>query len=271
MTVCPSCQAQNTDTATYCARCGQPVRRTAAGAMDAGAPVSQGQMKGLAITSLVFGILSIPTLGCLGVGALVAIVCGIIALVKAKNEPVRYGGKGMAIGGIVTGALSFLFIPFIGVIAAVAIPSLLRARVSANEAAAIGDVRAVMSAQAAYQSANGGYYGALECLGAPSSCIPGYDGPTFLDPMLASGGPKSGYRRTMHLGPAADPGRIGRPASPTRVMGFAYVAVPLTQGQTGVRGFCGDARGIICYTADGSEPEVVDGECQVGPSCGALR
>jgi hypothetical protein len=35
--------------------------------------------KGLAITSLVLGIISIPTLGLLGVGAIAAIVLGSIA------------------------------------------------------------------------------------------------------------------------------------------------------------------------------------------------
>ena len=51
-----------------------------------------------------------------------------------------------------------IVVAIIGIIAAIAIPSLLRARVSANESATIGDIRTVISAQAAYQSANGGFY-----------------------------------------------------------------------------------------------------------------
>ena len=51
-----------------------------------------------------------------------------------------------------------IVVAIIGIIAAIAIPSLLRARVSANESATIGDIRTVISAQAAYQSANGGWY-----------------------------------------------------------------------------------------------------------------
>src|SRR5438045_8773993 len=51
-----------------------------------------------------------------------------------------------------------IVVAIIGIIAAIAIPSLLRARVSANESATIGDIRTVISAQAAYQSANAGYY-----------------------------------------------------------------------------------------------------------------
>ena len=61
-----------------------------------------------------------------------------------------------------------IVVAIIGIIAAIAIPSLLRARVSANEAATLGDIRTVISAQAAYQSANGGFYeGGLDCLTAP--------------------------------------------------------------------------------------------------------
>ena len=51
-----------------------------------------------------------------------------------------------------------IVVAIIGIIAAIAIPSLLRARVSANESATIGDIRTVISSQAAYQSANGGWY-----------------------------------------------------------------------------------------------------------------
>ena len=62
-----------------------------------------------------------------------------------------------------------IVVAIIGIIAAIAIPSLLRARVSANESATIGDIRTVISAQAAYQSANGGWYASdIVCLNAPT-------------------------------------------------------------------------------------------------------
>ena len=52
-----------------------------------------------------------------------------------------------------------IVVAIIGIIAAIAIPSLLRARVSANESATIGDIRTVISAEAAYHSANAGSTG----------------------------------------------------------------------------------------------------------------
>ena len=45
-----------------------------------------------------------------------------------------------------------IVVAIIGIIAAIAIPGLLRARMSGNEASAIGSLRAINSGQAAYSS-----------------------------------------------------------------------------------------------------------------------
>lgn len=77
-------------------------------------PVAQQQ--GLAIASLVLGIVSITVGWCCSFGILtspIAIILGIISLVQIKNDPNRYGGKGMAIGGIATGALYFVVLALI--------------------------------------------------------------------------------------------------------------------------------------------------------------
>ena len=108
-----------------------------------------------------------------------------------------------------------IVVAIIGIIAAIAIPSLLRARVSANEAATIGDIRTVISSQAAYQSANGGWYeGTFTCLNAPmlGTCIPNYptNAPTFLDSQLASMLSKSGYDRSFLGGQTPRPTSTGR-------------------------------------------------------------
>ena len=51
-----------------------------------------------------------------------------------------------------------IVVAIIGILAAIAIPSLLRARVSANEAQAIGDTRTVMSAKITYATNNCGFF-----------------------------------------------------------------------------------------------------------------
>src|SRR5512145_510523 len=96
-----------------------------------------------------------------------------------------------------------IVVAIIGIIAAIAIPSLLRARVSANESATIGDIRTVISGEAAYQSANAGWYDQISCLTvAGSTCIPNYptNAPTFLDSNIGALNPKSGYDRTFNEG-----------------------------------------------------------------------
>jgi len=146
-----------------------------------------------------------------------------------------------------------IVVAIIGIIAAIAIPSLLRARVAANEAATIGDTRTVISAQAAYQSANAGYYDrALTCLSAPSACIPNYPSgaPTFLDSQLANTMSKSGYVRFFSPAAVANPLPAG--ASPSSTTTFVYAASPSAPNQTGVRAFAADSGGVICYTTNGA-------------------
>lgn len=67
---------------------------------------------GLATGALVLGIVSIPTL-CVCVGpllGLLAVVLGVVALVRAGGDPTRYAGKGRAIGGIITGVVGVLLV-----------------------------------------------------------------------------------------------------------------------------------------------------------------
>ena len=233
------------------------------------APAGPPLREGMARASLILGILALPTVGCLGVGALAAIVLGLVAFTRANRDPQEYGGKGLAVAGIATGAASILVAPFfLGIIAAIAIPSFLRARVSANEAATMADIRAVIQAEAELQKLNDGYFGPPRCLLAPSQCVPSHSGPPLVDPAVMPGsasgsGPRparNGYVRAFHLGPPAS----GGPVPDGRLMAVAYTAVPEKVGQSGVRGFCGDTTGRICFTTDGSEPEVTDGVCDPG-------
>ncbi len=78
----------------------------------------------------------------------------------------------------------------IGIIAAIAIPSLLAARRSATESAAVSSLRTISSAQATYQSSAGGgtNYGTLANLGTEK----------LIDATLATG-TKGGYTFTSSL------------------------------------------------------------------------
>jgi prepilin-type N-terminal cleavage/methylation domain-containing protein len=145
-----------------------------------------------------------------------------------------------------------IVVAIIGIIAAIAIPSLLRARVSANEAQAIGDTRTVMSAAATYASLNCGFFAPnLSCMtkeGGGAICIPNYpaSAPQFLGADIARGGPyvKSGYNRSYASAGAA--AGVGASCDPNSVVDYCYIAFPVSM-LTGVRSFSGGAAGAI-YT-----------------------
>ena len=145
-------------------------------------------------------------------------------------------------------ATMLMMVAVIGIIAAIAIPSLLRARVSANESTAIGDLRTMVSAQATYESVAGSY-GVPDCLAAPSQsgCVMGYSAsqPAFLD-RAQTVTTRSGYRRIFVPG-ETKPTR----ANPHGIATYCYAAVPLQPGQSGVRSFATDHTGMICVDRSG--------------------
>lgn len=201
-----------------------------------------------------------------GILAFVGLGIGVHALVQALRRPRGQGRKGAAVVAIVANLCVLC-------VAAVALHSLLRAKLSALESATLGDIRTVISAQAAYRQENDGLYEPrLGCLAEPATCLAEYpmSGRPFLEPALASLEAKSGYRRAFYPGPSAAvrPALRGRPRAPG-MTGFAYTAVPIAY--EGMRAFCGDATGRICFRRDGREPGVTPGgRCDLS-TCEELR
>jgi len=116
------------------------------------------------------------------------------------------------------------------VIAAIAIPNLMRSRIAANEASAVGSLRAINSAEATYNiTYNSSFTCSLTALGPPSSGGTASSGAAgLLDSNLASG-TKSGYAFT----PATCT------TSATGIVTFyQWVASPVAPGTSGSRFFC---------------------------------
>ena len=143
----------------------------------------------------------------------------------------------------------------IGIVAAIATPSLLRARMSGNEASAIGSLRSIVSGEASYASscARGGYAITLEDLASPPA------GATqgFISPDLQTTGvTKSGYTVSLAKDAAPDVSDIGSAATTcnssvgTPATSYFANADPLTPGGTGVRYFATDSRGAIVFALD---------------------
>lgn len=125
------------------------------------------------------------------------------------------------------------------------------------EGVAIGDLRAMISAQAAYASVNGDAHGPPECLVRPAQGLPGYQGPVFLDPAFLRP-VRAGYLHVFLAGPPPSPPRPGSYAA------WAYVALPVDPGFSGGRGFCANESGELFVIAADRLPTITDGRCPPG-------
>lgn len=197
------------------------------------------------------------------IGILGGPVLALVAVHLANSRPGECGGDRVAAAGIGVAGLA-LVVFWLG--------SALHSRYQWNEYRTVADLREMIRAQRQYSAMNGGLYDIPDCLSAPAECLPsaGADAPAFLEQSMAEqlrdGLIKNGYVRHFRLGPPASPEEIAAAgASPTSVKSFAYVAVPMTPGESGLLGFCGDSSDRICFTVDGSAPPLVGGLC--APTC----
>ena len=152
-----------------------------------------------------------------------------------------------------------IVVAIIGIIAAIAVPGLLRARMSGNESAAIGSLRAITSAEAAYASTAGGGGFAIKLAVLAAACPGTSQG--FISPDLsADPSTKTGYTITLAdstVGTAADAaddcnGKKSR-------KGYYATAIPINFGTTGQRGFSTAALGSIFVTGNGTAPPETGG------------
>jgi prepilin-type N-terminal cleavage/methylation domain-containing protein len=148
-----------------------------------------------------------------------------------------------------------IVVAIIGIIAAIAVPGLLRARMSGNEASAIGSLRAINSAESTFSSSCGanGYAQDLADLAKP----PANSTAGFISPDLASNGvTKSGYIVNL----AKDTGAATITVAANTCNGSTNDAVsayyaeahPVTVGSTGQRAFGTDTRGTIYFNNTGT-------------------
>jgi prepilin-type N-terminal cleavage/methylation domain-containing protein len=147
-----------------------------------------------------------------------------------------------------------MVVAIIGLIAAIAIPSLVRARMSANEASGIAGLRAITQGQTAYAASCGG--GGFAQTNADLAKSPP-DGTPFisLDLTTADVDPKSGYWVAVEdsadganrnvLDAAAT---CNASAAPTRSMYYAS-ANPVSRGTSGQRSFATDQNRTIFFNA----------------------
>jgi hypothetical protein len=132
----------------------------------------------------------------------------------------RYRGLKLAIG--IVAAFLLLF--------AIATPNLLRSRMAANEAVAVGSLRTINTSAARYFNSYGHYPPSLKNLGPSPSGVGSEDGAGLIDGMLAQG-LKSGYLFSYHANSGAS--------------GYRVSALPVDSSKSGVRRFFSDQTGLI--------------------------
>ncbi len=139
-----------------------------------------------------------------------------------------------------------IVVSIILIIAAMAIPNLIKSRISANEASAVASLRAISTAQTTYSISypQSGYADNLTKLGAPAGGGPvTANNAGLLDWVLGCAAQpcgKSGYQ-------FAIVNAVGAPI----VTAYSVTGVPITPGQTGVRGFCLNKLTLITYDPNG--------------------
>ncbi len=112
-------------------------------------PVGASKTSGLAVTSLVLGILGAFTCGLTSVFGLIT---GIVAMVKIKNSRGAVGGNGFALAGTIVSAVFLFLIP---VFAAMMLPALAAAKQKAQLITCINNEKQLALAMRIYAGDNG--------------------------------------------------------------------------------------------------------------------
>ena len=139
-----------------------------------------------------------------------------------------------------------IVVAIILIIAAIAIPNLLRSRMAANEASAVGSLRTIYTAEVTYSTTYPSLgFASLASLGGSAATCATATGATstgscLIDDVLASTAVKSGYAFTAAVGG-------GSPA-----VTYTAKALPSVVGQSGQRAFCSDQSGVIRYNGGGT-------------------
>ncbi len=132
-----------------------------------------------------------------------------------------------------------IVVAIILIIAAIAIPNLLRSKMTANEASAVGSLRALNTVSITYSTIYGGYPQVLSNLGPANPATS--TSADLIDSVLASG-TKSGYIFTYSAGATDAAGNV---------LTYSIAAEPVSLGSTGQRYFFTDQSGVIRANPNG--------------------
>ncbi|HEX5424157.1 MAG TPA: prepilin-type N-terminal cleavage/methylation domain-containing protein, partial [Candidatus Acidoferrales bacterium] len=141
------------------------------------------------------------------------------------------------------------------IIASIAIPNMMRAKMAANQSAAVGDLRTIASAEGNFWSTyNDGYATTLLQLGGPVTATPTCAQANMIDEVLgAAVSQRSGY--IFQLQPSGTVQLMtGIPVAcgASGDTGFEVSAVPITVNTTGTASYCIDDSGVLRIDSTGA-------------------
>ena len=154
-----------------------------------------------------------------------------------------------------------IVVAIILIIAAMAVPSLLRAKINANEASAVGSIRALNTAETIYQTSypTNGFANSLSNLGGAPPCSPSPTSACLIDNALATASPGTGSKSGYVF--------LATGLAPVNGVNTQYTigASPVTYNNSGVRNFCANEDGVIRFNAgaSGSSPVTNTAACQL--------
>src|SRR5487761_788430 len=161
----------------------------------------------------------------------------LVGLEITQGDDIRSKQKGFSLIELL------IVVAIILIIAAIAIPNLLRAKMAANEASAVGSLRTITTAEVSYSTTYGTGYSPIANLGGAAPCTAVAATACLIDQVLAAG-TKSGYTIATPV-----PGAVGTIAAPN--VSFVATATPVAVGQSGQRSFCTDESGVIRFDPAG--------------------
>jgi len=159
-----------------------------------------------------------------------------------------------------------IVVSIILIIAAIAIPSLVGAKIAANEASAANSIRTINTAQVSYESTHPavGYSNSLAALGPPASTGCPASGPVsenacLIDFALANATSTAAAKSGYYFG-------MGVPAGGPPNTGYTVGGVPAAFNRSGVRGFCSNEDGVIRVSSSwNAAPAIVNATCVNAP------
>jgi prepilin-type N-terminal cleavage/methylation domain-containing protein len=129
-----------------------------------------------------------------------------------------------------------IVVAIILIIAAIAIPNLLRSKMAANEASAVGSLRTINTACVTFSTTYGGFPGSLTVLGGEGNgASPTSTAAQLIDNTLQNSS-KSGYAFNFTAGSVDTSGNVDS---------YTVTASPSNPGVTGLRYFYTDQTGVI--------------------------